>query len=124
MKSGTRKIYYKVFCTNHSAKIKIDVTDIFTNTSEISYCLEILIGEGKPKRYYDYSLKYYGKNGEFLVFLVFDVDFCADLQSARLTQFVKDKCGKIMSILYSFELNLKERGFIYEKNSRRVGFIC
>ena len=105
MQTTEKRIYYNVFCKNNGVKIKIDITDVFRNTSEISYCVEFLDDAGKSKRYYDYSLKYYEKNGEFLVFLVFDFDFYADLHNARLIQYVKDRSGEIKQILYSFELN-------------------
>lgn len=105
MKIAERKIFYKIFCKNHSTKIKIDITDIYRNTNEISYYLEFVSSCGRIKRHYDYSLSFYEKDGEFLVFLVFDLGFCADLCNARLIQFIKDEFGKVKKILYSFELN-------------------
>lgn len=106
MKHIQKNIYYSTVIKGKNKVIKIDVTDIFCNKSEIAYRLELRLCNGKIITKCDCSLEYLEENGEYLIFSVFDLRFIKNVLSARLIQYEKDECGKEHKILYNFPINI------------------
>lgn len=98
-----RKIYYTAF--SRWKMLRIDITDIYRNSDEVDYRLELIDEFGKVLRKSDYSLIYREKDGEYLFYILFDLEsFVNGVSSARFVQFGKNVFGEERYIYYSFPI--------------------